>query len=496
MCLPRGVSSQSGVIRGVTPRVPMMNPGPLATGPPLSSPMWLLPLIPRLASATMRAYYRLTVVGAAVPASGPVLVVANHPNSLLDPAMVATAARRPVRFLAKAPLFDDPLVGWLIRASGSIPVFRAADDPAAMGRNAEMFRAVHAALAGGAAVGIFPEGLSHSDPSIAPLKTGAARMALGAYQLLSGAFPILPVGLVFRAKDRFRSEALVVVGEGVQWADLAPRGQDDAAAVLELTARIDAGLRAVTVNLARWEDAPIVECAESVYAAEITPASDEAHRIERLRMTTEVLGRLRQHDAAEWWPLFCDVSHHARVLRRLRLTPADLHADTSAHTAARWAAMRLPLVGLPVLFFTALGLALLWPPYRLTGLLERIARPRHDVRSTHKVLTAIPLFALWTALLAALAGQRGGPATTAAVLVALPCLALFALAVSERWREAWSDARRFFILTRRGAFVRELRERQRALALRLHAVLEASGTAAVHPTMSPARPTMGIPSGA
>ena len=66
------------------------------------------------------------------------LLVANHPNSLLDPAMVAVAARRPVRFLAKAPLFSDRLVGFLVRGAGSIPVYRKSDDPSQVGRNEEM----------------------------------------------------------------------------------------------------------------------------------------------------------------------------------------------------------------------------------------------------------------------------------------------------------------------------------------------------------------------
>ncbi len=138
--------------------------------------MWLTPLFPWVARVGAFTYYRMRSGGETVPRRGPVLLVANHPNSLLDPLLVAAVAGRPVRFLAKAPLFADWKIGWLIRAAGAIPVYRRADDPASMDRNEEMFRAVHAALAGGAAVGIFPEGLSHSEPALAPLRTGAARI--------------------------------------------------------------------------------------------------------------------------------------------------------------------------------------------------------------------------------------------------------------------------------------------------------------------------------
>ena len=59
--------------------------------------------------------------------------------------MVA-AAGRPVRFLAKAPLFTHPRVGWLVRASGAIPVYRRVDDASLAYRNQEMFAAVFEAL--------------------------------------------------------------------------------------------------------------------------------------------------------------------------------------------------------------------------------------------------------------------------------------------------------------------------------------------------------------
>ncbi len=151
--------------------------------------MWLLPVFSRVSRLALRTFYRLEVAGGRVPPAGPVLLVANHPNSLLDPAMVVAVAGRPVRFLAKAPLFGDAQVGWLVRGAGAIPVYRASDDPSKMGANQDAFRAAHASLAEGDAVGIFPEGTSHSEPSLVPLKTGAARIALGAAARVGGASP-------------------------------------------------------------------------------------------------------------------------------------------------------------------------------------------------------------------------------------------------------------------------------------------------------------------
>src|SRR5262245_33379177 len=115
--------------------------------------MWLLPVFSWLARIAARVYYRVRFGGPRVPANGPVLLVANHPNSLLDPTLVVASADRPVRFLAKAPLFTDWKIGWLVKAAGAIPVYRRSDDPTLMSRNEDAFRAVFEVLGDGAAVG-------------------------------------------------------------------------------------------------------------------------------------------------------------------------------------------------------------------------------------------------------------------------------------------------------------------------------------------------------
>jgi 1-acyl-sn-glycerol-3-phosphate acyltransferase len=433
---------------------------------------WLHALLPRVSRAAAFVYYRIRYTGEPVPRDGPVLLVANHPNSLLDPMLVAAAARRPVRFLAKAPLFADFKVAWLVKGAGAIPVYRRADDPAQMDKNLDAFRAVYSALADGAAVGIFPEGLSHSEPALAPLRTGAARIALGGALLAGAGFPVIPVGLVFRRKDQFRSEAVVLTGRPVAWDDLAARGADDAEAVRDLTERIGHALKHVTVNLERWQDRPLVDCAVRVWEAERGAGTDPAERVARLDATTRILAAVRrqQDDAAA--DLAAEVEAHRRRLARLRLGPADLTADVGLGRAFGWAVRRAHLA-LPIAaLVAAAGLVAFYVPFRVTGWLVSRVKLREDERSTWKMLVGIGVYGVWVVALAIAAALGWGAWAGLATLTGVPAVGMVGLTVRERWRGSWDDARRFLVLRSRRDLVSTLQAEQGELAARLQTLYD------------------------
>ncbi len=423
-----------------------------------------MPLISRLAS---HAYYRLEVDGNAVPATGPVLLVANHSNSLMDPALVNVAAGRRVRFMAKSTLFTYAGIGWLVKAVGSVPVYRVQDDPKLVSRNFDAFRDVTAAIADGYAVGIFPEGISHSASRLQPLKTGAARIALGAALPLGRAFPIIPMGLVFRDRRAFRSSARVILGEPPAWDDLAHRGPQDKEAVRELTRRIERAMRAVTLNLHDWADEQLVRCAERVWRAEFGASLAPADEIVRLKVATDALARLRLGTDAEWREVARELRAHDRLLTRLGLTPSALRADTSPDAAASWAVSRLVLV--PLLVVAVLGFLLFKIPLELTGAIgtKQAMVEGEDSVPTFRVLYGAVIFLLWFLLLAFVVTWRTNGWLGLATFVTLPALAFAAIAIGDSRRLAWMAVRRFFVLRFQAPRVAMMRVRQQALAERL-----------------------------
>src|SRR5882762_8539510 len=130
----------------------------------------------------LRVYFRrIEVAGLEnVPLDTPVIFVLNHPNALVDPAFLLCLAPRRVAFIAKAPLFRMPVIGSLVRALDSLPAYRRQDEGQDTSRNIETFTAARKLLARGITIGICPEGVSHDEPRLKPLKTGAARIALAA----------------------------------------------------------------------------------------------------------------------------------------------------------------------------------------------------------------------------------------------------------------------------------------------------------------------------
>lgn len=423
---------------------------------------WLSPTLAPLCSAAVRVFYRFKLHGSPPP-EGPVLFVANHPNSIVDAIVVAAAVGRPIRFLAKATLFDEPGLGAVIRAGGAIPVYRRQDDPALTDRNARVFEAVHEALAAGDAVGIFPEGLSHSEPSLARLRTGAARISLGAAERKQICFPIVPIGIVARQKQTFRSQCAALIGDPVPWDDLVGRPESDVDAVRELTERIELALRSVTLNFERLEDRRTIECAEAIYASEQGLGISQEKRVRRLREASERLARVRVSHPERVEQLYSEVESFAWTLDVLGIRSDDLDRTARLRSKAGWflRVFGLLFVGGPV---AAAGIAVFLVPYRITDWIATRPQIRLERQSTWKLLGGAVLYVTWIVLLSVLAAVAFGPKWAIASAVGLPILAVATQFVRDRWRQARVQARRYMLLRKKGRIRERLLEQRARLA--------------------------------
>jgi 1-acyl-sn-glycerol-3-phosphate acyltransferase len=437
-------------------------------------------IICAILSLALRVYFRrIEVVGREnVPLDKPVIFVLNHPNALVDPVFLLCLAPRRVSFLAKAPLFRWPVIGSLVRALDSLPAYRQQDKGQDVTRNQETFTAARALLARGGTIGICPEGVSHNEPRLKPLKTGAARIALGAVS--SGQkldLKIVPVGLYYTAKTSFRSSALLHFGEplAVQPTTLDADGAPTREAARALSSQIEEALRDVILHAEHDEALGLIERTERIFSAAELSGQDEEQSLTRSRdlrqRFLEGYVLLRTRSPRRIAAVEARVNRFESELKQAGLDPLDLSLPkTAAQTITRLVLQILTCVLLAP--FALIGAVLHYPAYRMAGYLARtFSRGEADVVSTFKIIAALLLFPLTWGVLAFLAWKNAGWLAGIGLLLILPLCGYVAIRFVEeidRFTGGF-QALMLFILQRR-SFVRLLAERaairREVLALR------------------------------
>lgn len=431
-------------------------------------------LLRAIAGVALRWYYRdIQVEGfERIPRHRPLLLVVNHPNALVDALLVGWVMPRRVLITAKSTLFANPLANVLLRVLGVLPLRRTSDearagqqpDPA---RNRDTFRAVHEALRDGGVVLIFPEGKSHDEPSLAPLKTGAARIALQARAEAAGSrlrdLAILPIGLTFERKDAPRSRVLVQIGEPIlvdSWQQSSDAPPADA-----LTVEIDARLRAVTTNYASTDDAARAVRLASLVVALFDAVPDA--RMQARGLGTEAIIARRIDDLTRRVRNADDAlrARADRLVRRLDavqqvaanhgLLVEDLGISLAVRDGARFIAREgwTLLVGGP---FALWGRVNHWLPFRAARLVaarsvESAADPA--MRTLIAGVAFVSMSYLVQTLIVALVFGR---LVALCYVASLPIAADINFWLSERLRRTLRRARAYVVLRRDPALRRRL----------------------------------------
>lgn len=436
---------------------------PLASGIPDRRLDRALQWIARVAVRTF--YRRIEVRGLAhLPSDGPVVVVANHGNSLVDPMLVFACLGRRSLFLAKSTLWEHPFGRIVVGLGPAIPVYRRSDAGVDPAQNERTFETCHRALAEGLAIALFPEGLSHLEPALQPLKTGAARIVLEAERRF-GPLPttIVPVGLNFESRDRFRSSALVEVGPPIDPGPAYARyASEPREAVRALTDEIDEGLRAVTLNFATWRDAELLARAAELYTA---PAPDVPRRpglAATFSTRKELLSsyrRLRERHPAELASLAGAVDDYDRLLTAAGVSDTQVASSYPKASILRFLlhSSTVILLWLPL---AVAGYLLNFLPYQVPKAVVRILRRPIVEHATYKLLSSVVVFPLVWLAQAVLLGYRFGWPWGAASFFLAPLGGYAALRFRESTRRLVEEARAYLVLATRRRVHHELLARR------------------------------------
>jgi glycerol-3-phosphate O-acyltransferase / dihydroxyacetone phosphate acyltransferase len=382
----------------------------------------------------------------APPVGRAALLLPNHPNALLDPAVIWATAGRDVRFLAKSTLFDGPLRPF-VAGSGAIPVYRKLDHGVDTTRNTETFAAVDAALAAGDAICLFPEGVSHSTGRLVPLRTGAARMALGA-ERKGTRVALVPVGLNFERKTAFRSRVTVVYGQPFSCTDLVG-AEDDASAeaVHLLTGRIAEHMRRLLIEADPKADAALVDRVDRLYAAARGRRGDAQERVERRRVIAAGVARLRAVDPRRYEEILLRLRRYDQRLRRFGFRDRHLDWHISKGEAVRFA-VREWLAALVLAPLALVAMAVFAVPYYLTGKAARWFTSEPDVAATAKVVSGVLIYAAWLAALGGAIWWFAGIRPALVLGALMPIVAIAGLFAIERESAVLDAVRAWFLLRR------------------------------------------------
>jgi glycerol-3-phosphate O-acyltransferase / dihydroxyacetone phosphate acyltransferase len=428
-------------------------------------------VIYRLMRALWRAalfafFRRVEVQGRAnVPRRGPVLIAANHTNAFVDPLVVLTRLERPVTLTAKSTVRKNPLLAPLVRALNVIEFHRSQDvaEGADPSKNTDALDACARRLAEGGCIVIFPEGVSHSDPAMRPFRTGAARIALAYVDAHPHGPPLALVaaGLHFEAKERFRSSAGLVLGEGMDVH--AWRREHPSADAHELTALIEARIRALTANYQTEREIEIFGRAAELLRVSgdappplgQEPGEDWAAQvalIHRLQAGRQWLAGGRRGELAG---LEERVRGFARKVARLGITPAELFLPMELPRAAFFVFREVELLvaGFPLF---AWGWINSLPAYAVGKMLVGKTSKDRDHFASNSIFLGIPIFLLFWVMQTAAVALLASAGWALAYAVSLPYTGAAALLYRDRAGSAWRRARTFLLFARHPSHRRKL----------------------------------------
>ena len=398
----------------------------------------------------LRSQFRRREVEGAerVPDEGAVLLVANHNSSLVDPMALLDASPRPASFLAKAPLWNAKLLAPFLDAVGAIPVYRPQDESENAGRtaraNIETFRRCRARLAAGGSIALFPEGVSQPQPSILPLRTGAARIALDAGVPVT----VCPVGLVYFPGDYGRRGGLLVrFGEPIVvdgWQAFGSRR----AAITTVTRKVEASLKGLVAEAASQGELAELRAMRLVWQQEsgMGPARTllESHR--RDQQFAKALARLREERPRELSRLRAEADAWVRALNLAELSPGRIGRRYDRAHVLRYLLTR----GLPALLLlplTLLASILTWPVRRLGDVLAlRVFGGTEDLRALCRMIGGGFILVLLMLAGGMISAVLGNWWLVILFLIGLPLLLAFHIAWRDRNRDTLAGLRAYFLL--------------------------------------------------
>lgn len=366
--------------------------------------------------------------------NGSQLANASHFGGFTDPLLLIRAMDRVPRFIARDVIWKVPIVRNLLNWAGAIPVHKS--DDSGPSSNDQMFKSTYDALGEGDLMTIFPEGITVDDPQIAHIKTGSARIALGARANGVEGITLVSAGIHYENKAALRSEVFIDVGYPMDldtWVEenVAPGYPQDPSnreAVVALTSEMEKRLRWAAPDFEDWTTARNLSAASDVALRRADGSDSFVGHGDSAR-----LARLLDEARDEQKQAVADAMELYRAeLDALGYDDEMFVSGLRTKRAFVWNILKDIIVGLLLLPFAVVGLIVNAIPMAIVWLIGRL-KVDDAMMATIKPLGAIFVFLVTWGIWSWWVWAINGIEMFSATIVLLPFYLFALIALAERF---------------------------------------------------------------
>ena len=358
---------------------------------------------------TVKGYFRsITVLGKEhIPDTGPVIFVANHPSAFMDPILLSTEVNRRLFFLARGDIFDHRIASAFFRLINMIPVYRKGETPGHTDRNDMVFQKCFEHLSKGKTLLIFPEGNSKTERKLRSLKTGTARIAIGAelFNSFRLGVKIVPIGINYTNPHNFRSDVFINFGppiEVVEYKEIYV--QDDHRGVIMLTEHIRHELEKLLVIVQNEQLEELVRQIELLYRSKLRESMEPADKgIQDFKLSKDIVMALNYHikrDPEKVELFQANIAAYLNGLKELNIRDSQVrmsHLNIDLLKSITYFA-----AGMPMFVF---GYITNYLPFKLAGWVSSKVPTRGDFVGSIKIAAGMLIFLILYILEALIVGR-------------------------------------------------------------------------------------------
>jgi glycerol-3-phosphate O-acyltransferase/dihydroxyacetone phosphate acyltransferase len=345
---------------------------------------------------TANAYFRSIYIKGKenIPKDKPVIFAANHPSSFMDPILLGVNLNRSLYFLARGDIFKNKMVRKLFDKLHMIPVYKPDLSPDQVHKNEMIFEKCYEYLERNKAVMIFPEGISKTERRLRPIKTGIARIALGAEEKNNFNLDlcIVPIGLNYSNPHYFKSDVFVNIGAPISVSEYQEDFlKDSKEGVLQLTDRVKSELEKRIVIIEDEQLEKLIRQIEILYRSKLREQNKQQEKATQDFYLSQDIVEAVQYYAKNHPEILQDfeqkISVYLKRLKRLKIRDTQIRSsETSFPVFLR---LLYFTFGFPLFLF---GLITNIIPFKIVELIPSKVTIREDFVGAVKMATGMLIF--------------------------------------------------------------------------------------------------------